>query len=465
MSTKFPKEFLWGASSSAYQFEGGYDTDGKGLSVQDLDNQYYPKDITDFKVASDHYNHWKEDVALMAEMGFKSYRFSIAWTRILPDGDGEVNQKGIEFYNNLIDELLKHNIEPIITMYHFDLPAALQEKGGWQSLETVKAFEKFGRVLFENFGSKVKYWLTINELNVIIMAGHIIGVVNNKEEWEKVRWHVFHNLNLAQAKAINLFRKMVPNGKIGPAPNISDVYPASSKPADNSASFNFNVLRNWLFLDIVCKGQYNPFFLKLIKKQGYEFNPSEADMQEIRSAKPDFVALNYYSTLTVEMMEKDEKVGDKVDQQIVMGIPGFGKAVKNPNLEKTQFGWEIDPIGFKNTLKAVYDRYNLPILITENGIGAREQLTAEGKVHDDHRIEYYTKHFKQMAQAIDEGVEMIGYNPWSAIDLVSTHEGISKRYGFVYVNRDEFDLKDMKRYRKDSFYWYQNVIKTNGSEF
>ncbi|QBQ07767.1 6-phospho-beta-glucosidase [Spiroplasma gladiatoris] len=465
MISKFPKDFLWGASTSAYQFEGAYNVDGKGLSVQDFIGKHYPKDITDFKVTSDHYHRYKEDVEMMAKMGLKAYRFSIAWTRIIPDGNGEINQKGIEFYNNLIDELIKYNIEPIVTMYHFDLPDNLNKIGGWKAKETTEGFLKFAKAIFTSFKDKVKYWITINELNVMILSGHVINMVDDLEEWNRIKFDVLHNLNMAQAKVINLFRDIVPNGKIGPAPNISAVYPASSKPEDQNAKFNFSMLRNWTFLDVICRGSYNPFYLNFLKKQGYNFNPSQEDLAILRSAKPDFISFNYYSSSTVEHMGIDEKNTNLNDQQKGYEIPGYGKTVQNPNLLKTQFGWEIDPIGLKNTLKELYDRYNLPLLISENGIGARDVLTSDFKIHDDYRIEYYNQHISEMAKAIDDGVEMLGYCPWSAVDLVSTHEGISKRYGFIYVNRDEFDLKDLKRYPKDSFFWYKTLIENNGSDF
>ncbi|WP_027063301.1 glycoside hydrolase family 1 protein [Mesoplasma seiffertii] len=462
---KFPKDFLWGASTSAYQIEGAINQGGKVPSIMDRfdERDSYPKGITGFKVASDHYNKWREDVSMMAEMGFKSYRFSISWPRIIKNVKGDVNEEGIKFYSDLIDELLKNNIQPVVTMLHFDTPDFIDEIGGIDSHDFGKLFEHYAKVLFENFGSRVKWWLTINELNMFAIAGQIIGVISEKSQATK--WQIMHNLNVAQARAIRLCKKMLPDAKIGPAPNIASVYPASSKPEDYQAKLNFDQLRNWIFLDIVCFGDYSNWFKNFLKSINQEIDITAEEKEILKDSKPDFIAFNYYTTMTVANITMEEYLESKnqpADQQSKLVIPGIGKSVKNENLEKTQFGWEIDPLGFKNTLKEVWDRYKLPIMITENGIGARDVLTKDNKIHDDYRIEYYQKHISSMANAIADGVEMIGYMPWSAIDLVSTHEGISKRYGFVYVNRDEDDEKDMKRYRKDSFFWYKDLIKNNG---
>ncbi|ATZ21389.1 glycoside hydrolase family 1 protein [Mesoplasma tabanidae] len=464
---KFPKSFLWGASTSAYQIEGSIKQGGKVESIMDTfdERQSYPKGITGFKTASNHYKHWKEDIALMAEMGFKSYRFSISWPRIIKNVKGDVNLEGIKFYNDLIDELLKNKIEPIVTMFHFDTPNFIEEVGGLDSSNFGKLFESYSKVLFENYGSKVKYWLTINELNMFALVGQTIGVIS--ENSKATKWQIMHNLNVAQARAIKLCKQMLPNAKIGPAPNIATVYSASSKPQDYTAKLNFDQLRNWIYLDIVCRGDYSEWFKNFLKATNEELFITPEEVELLKTAKPDFIAFNYYSTLTVEhatVAEYEKSLKTPADQQSGLVIPGVGKTVKNPNLEKTQFGWEIDSIGLKNTLKEIYDRYQLPMMITENGIGARDVLTDDNKIHDDYRIEYYQKHIIAMSDALKDGVDLIGYTPWSAIDLVSTHEGIGKRYGFVYVNRDEFDEKDMKRIRKDSFYWYKDVIKTNGKK-
>lgn len=460
----FPRDFLWGASTSAYQVEGAWNEDGKGPSV--IDMKKHPEGTSDFKVASDHYHRYKEDIALFAEMGLKAYRFSIAWTRIYPNGTGEINQKGIDFYNNLINELLSYNIEPIVTMYHFDLPYALQQKGGWSNRETIDAFENYARTLFTYFGDRVKYWLTINEQNMMILHGSAIGTLDpNMKNPQKELYQQNHHMFLAQAKAINLCHEMCPNAKIGPAPNISAVYPASSKPEDIMAAYNFSSIRNWLYLDVPVFGRYNSVAWRYMEEKGYTPTIQKGDMEILESAKPDFIAFNYYATVTVAENKSNASDENSIgDQQIAIGEPGFYRRVDNPYLEKTQFGWEIDPVGFRNTLRELNDRYHLPLLVTENGLGAYDKLEEGDIVNDDYRIEFLRKHIEQARLAITDGVNLIGYCPWSAIDLVSTHQGFSKRYGFIYVNRDEFDLKDLRRIKKKSFYWYKNVIATNGEK-
>ncbi|GEA29644.1 glycoside hydrolase family 1 protein [Clostridium diolis] len=461
----FPKNFLWGASTSAYQVEGAYNEDGKGLSVQDTKEPF--PGTPDFKVSSDHYHHYKEDVALFAEMGFKTYRFSIAWTRIIPNGIGDVNPKGIEFYNNLINELLSHGIEPLVTMYHFDLPDALQREGGWSNRKTADAFVNYAKVLFENFGDRVKYWLTINEQNMMILHGGAIGTVNDGvENVEKELYKQNHHMMLAQAQTMKLCHNMCPKAKIGPAPNISSIYPASSRPEDILAASNQSSIRNWLYLDMAVHGRYNPIAWSYMVEKGIEPTIEDGDMEILKGGNPDFIAFNYYCTGTAEESKIDDKEVSTQggDQQIAVGDLGVYKGASNPNLEKTQFGWEIDPIGFRNTLREVYERYNLPIIITENGLGAYDNVEENDTINDDYRIDYLRKHIEQARLAITDGVDLIGYCPWSAIDLISTHQGFKKRYGFIYVNRDEFDLKDLRRIRKKSFFWYKKVIETNGEE-
>lgn len=461
----FPKDFLWGASTSAYQVEGAWNEDGKGPSVIDMKSN--PKGTSDYKVASDNYHRYKEDIALFAEMGFKVYRFSIAWTRIFPNGIGEINEKGLEFYNNLINELVKNNIEPIVTIYHFDLPYALQQKGGWSSRETIDAFENYAKTLFQHFGDRVKYWLTINEQNMMILHGTAIGTVDaNMENPQKELYKQNHHMLLAQAKVMKLCHKLCPNAKIGPAPNITSVYPASSKPEDVLAAQNWSAIRNWLYLDMAVYGRYNSAAWSYMEEKGYAPTILEGDMDILKAAKPDFIAFNYYATSTVAESKNDasDRMAREGDQHIIIGEAGVYRGAANPNLQKTEFGWDIDPVGFRNTLRELYDRYNLPLIVTENGLGAMDKLEEGDIINDDYRIDYLRKHLEQAKLAITDGVDLIGYCPWSAIDLVSTHQGSSKRYGFVYVNRDEFDLKDLRRIRKKSFYWYKKVIASNGKD-
>ena len=468
----FPEWFLWGASTSAYQVEGANLEDGKGPSVQDV--KKVPEGTSELDVCADHYHRYQEDVALMAEMGLKAYRFSIAWSRVLPQGTGAPNPKGIAFYHNLIDACLAHNIEPIVTMYHFDLPAALEEKGGWSNRDCVDAFVEFSRLLFTEYGSKVKYWLTINEQNMITLVGALIGTTAAPSSENPLQdlYQQNHHMLLAQAKAMVLCHEMLPSAKIGPAPNIGLVYPKTCRPEDVLAAQNFNAIRNWLYLDMAANGYYNSIVWSYLEDHDALPRILDGDMEIMRKAKPDFLAFNYYNTVTVEadaamLGQGEAKAADSgkvADQQSGTDIPGAFQGTANGFTPKTEFGWEIDPQGFRATLREVWSRYHLPMLITENGLGAYDTLEADGTVHDPYRIAYLRDHIAQMRLAITDGVEMVGYCPWSAIDLISTHEGIRKRYGFIYVNRDEFDLKDLKRYRKDSFYWYKKVIDANGAD-
>lgn len=464
----FPKDFLWGASTSAYQVEGAFNEDGKGLSVQDVSK--HPEGTTDFKVTSDFYHNYKEDIKLFSEMGFKAFRFSIAWTRILPNGIGEINEKGIKFYDNLIDELLSYGIEPIVTMYHFDLPVEIEKKGGWSRRETIDDFENYAKILFERFGDKINYWLTINEQNMMILHGSVLGITgDNGENPGKKAYQQNHHMLLAQAKAMKLCHNMCPKAKIGPAPNISCVYPATSKPEDALAASNFSSIRNWLYLDAAVFGRYNSTAWSYMEEKGCTPVIEEGDMDILKDAHPDFIAFNYYASATVAESIRD-KTNDKpkfvvnIDQQASFEELGVVKGITNPNLEKNEFGWEIDPVGFRNTLRELNERYDLPLIVTENGLGAFDKLEDGDIVNDDYRIDFLRKHIEQGKLAINDGVKFFGYCPWSAIDLVSTHEGCSKRYGFVYVNRDEFDLKDLRRIKKKSFYWYKDVIKNNGNQ-
>jgi len=459
MTHTFPDNFLWGASISAHQTEGAYQEDGKGLSVQDT-RQRDNHAIADFKVASDHYHHYKEDIKLLAEMGINVFRFSIAWTRIFPDGRGAVNELGLQHYSDVIDELLKYQIQPFITLNHFDLPQALEDEGGWGVRSTVDAFVHYAETVFQAYGDRVKNWLTINEPNIMLLVDKkILG----KEIPIQEKYQQFHHLMIAEKYAFKRCHELITDGKIGPVPNISLVYPATSKPIDNQAALYFNSVRNWAYLDFSCFGRYNTVFKDYLKQNDVQIMFAPEDEALMKTAFPDYIAMNFYTTVTVEKpLAKKEMANGISDQQSEDIMEwGFYKGFTNPYLQKNEFNWTIDPLGLKTTLQTLYDRYNLPIIITENGLGAKDELTDDGAIHDQYRIDYLMQHIEQCGAAIEAGVDLIGYSPWSAIDLVSVHEGISKRYGFIYVDRTEKDTKEMKRYKKDSFYWYQDVIQTN----
>ncbi|WEV60671.1 glycoside hydrolase family 1 protein [Streptococcaceae bacterium ESL0729] len=456
---KFPDNFLWGGSTSAYQVEGAWNEDGKVPSVQDM-REPFPG-TSDYKVATDHYHRYKEDVKLFAELGLNSYRFSIAWTRIIKE-DGSINEAGLKFYDNLINELISQGIEPIPTVYHFDLPYWISQKGGWQNRETIDLFVDYCEVLFDNFGDRVRYWQTINEQNIHVFMS---ALMDGKDYSWRETFQGNHHMLVAQAKAMKVYHEGKYPGKIGPAPNISCVYAASESPEDQMAAEYAAAFRNWLFLDAAAYGTYNPQALSIMRKLNAVPYMTDEDLEIMRENTADFIAFNYYSSMTVKASDGDTKI-KKGDQQLGFVVPGIFEAVSNPKLEKTEFsGWEIDPLGLRITANQMYSRYGLPLLITENGLGQADELTEDGKIHDDYRIDYLDKHIKQVSALINEdGVEMIGYCPWSVIDLISTHEGYKKRYGFIYVNRDDFDLKDLKRIKKDSFYWYKNVIEANAIE-
>lgn len=322
-------------------------------------------------------------------------------------------------------------------MYHFDLPQALQEKGGWYNRETVDAFARYADVLFDEYGSKVKYWLTINEQNLMILQGAALGTLDEKlVNQKKNLYQQNHNMLVAQAKVMNSLHNKIPGAKIGPAPNIAVIYPATSKPEDILAAFNYNAIRNWLYLDMAARGEYNTLAWRYMEEKGYAPEILPGDMDILRSGKPDFIAFNYYTTQAVEASR-----GDGTDEV----IRGGNKLLKS--------GEDGVHRGAAND--------HLPLLITENGLGAFDKLDENGEINDDYRIDYLRRHLEQMQLAITDGVEVFGYTPWSALDLISTHQGCSKRYGLIYVNRDEFDLKDLKRIRKLSSYWYADVIKNN----
>lgn len=462
--SEFPENFLWGASTSAYQVEGANLIDGKGPSCQDI--KTVPEGTSDLSVCADHYHKYKEDIALMGEMGLKTYRFSIAWSRILPEGTGKINPKGIEFYNNLINECLKYDIVPFVTMFHFDMPAALDARGSWGNPDSVQWFVEFAKVLFEEFGDRVKYWLTINEQNMLTLAGSVIGTLHLPQDCSNEMKEIYqqnHHMLVAQAKVMALCHEMIPDAKIGPAPNISLVYPASCRPEDVIAAQNCNAIRNWLYLDASVYGAYNHIVWAYLKAHDACPEFAQGDEEALKNGKPDFIGFNYYNTATCQESDGTETEDPVADQQTTGGVAGLYRAFRNTHLSMTEFGWEIDPVGFRATIREMYSRYRLPMVVCENGIGAYDKLE-DGRVHDVYRIQYLREHIEQIQLAISDGCEMLGYCPWSAIDLISTHEGMVKRYGFIYVDRDEFDLKSLDRYRKDSFYWYKKVIKSHGQD-
>ena len=475
--SRFPKDFLWGASSSSAQIEGAYNVDGKGLTNWDV-RKINPGSCS-FHYASDFYHHYKEDIGLMAEMGFKAYRMSISWARILPEGEGEINQKGLDFYKDVFNECHKYNIEPIVTIFHFDLPLTLQQKyGNWLNTNMEKAYLNYCRILFENYKDDVKYWLTYNEQNMLIFFGAIDMLGDGSVKNPNDLYNEAHRQIVAQAKAIHLCHEMCPNAKIGPAPNITTCYPKTSSPKDYLAALNMDDLRNNFYLDPLVFGVYPKSVERYFKLNDIILNTTEEEFEMMRTCHPDFIGFNCYSNTTVEHLDyykQDFSALQNADNRkksyliALSEKPGVGKSVKNEYFEvNTIDGKLFDPHCIRVTARRLTDRYRLPVMITENGYGREDILEVDGTIHDTYRIEHLRRTIEEMAIGIEEGADIMGYCPWSAIDLVSTREGITKRYGFVYVDRDENDEvaknSEMKRYKKDSFYWYKQVIASNGEK-
>lgn len=459
--------FLWGASSSAFQIEGAWNEDGKGMSVADY-NSFKKSDFqADTKVASDFYHKYKEDIKLMKELGIKIYRFSFSWSRIIPDGDGKINEKGLEFYHNVVDELLENDIIPFVTLYHFDLPFNLVEKyNGWESRETVYAFERYAKICFESFKDKVKFWQPHNEQNLMIRVNERMNLYTG-DNIEQKRFQMDYHMSLAHALSIIACKNIIRDAKIGAAISATLTYPKTNKPLDVwSAKMNDNFKTNYL-IDMHVYGDYPKYYYNYLNTINVKIKKEVDDEKILKESKMDFLAVNYYRTLCSEYYYENnqDEIGIRVegDNAVDFHQKGYFKIVKNDNLETSEYGAQIDPLGLRIVLNDYYEKYRLPIIITENGLGAHDVLE-NGEINDDYRINYIKEHIIACKQAIDDGVELFGYCPWSFIDLLSSHQGFKKRYGFIYVDRDEFDTKDLKRIKKKSFNWYRKIIKTNGND-
>ncbi|WP_380182132.1 glycoside hydrolase family 1 protein [Kalamiella sp. sgz302252] len=463
----FPADFLWGAATAAYQVEGAFDRDGKGVSVQDAKN--HCNAFHDTSVTSDHYHRFREDVALMKELGLKSYRFSIAWTRIYPDGV-TLNQPGIAFYHQLIDVLLENDITPLITLYHFDHPQALQERySGWYSDRMIDDFLRFAETCFRSFGDRVRHFMTICESNNVVLYPDLIGGVPQGVEVETWRFQVSRVMALANARVIKLCRQLLPQASIGPCIGYAVAYPATCAPEDVLAALNEDEFRTFYPLDLLCLGRQNPAVVSFFARRGLDIRLPPDELAEIGSVKPDFIAFNYYqSDVAKHCPEESRQQQPDFNPDGQQGgftypaFPGLYAGDSNPYLPRNDWDWEIDPVGLRIACRRLYDRYQLPLMITENGLGARDTL-ADGEIADLYRIDYLQKHLVQMRLAMAEGVPVLGYYAWSFMDVMSTSNGYGKRYGFVYVDREDKDLKTLKRFKKASFYWYQNVIESQGS--
>lgn len=465
----FPDNFMWGASTSAFQVEGAWHEDGKWMSVADFNSLRRSAVQADSRVASDFYHHWEEDIDLMAGLGLKIYRFSIAWTRIIPDGEGEVNQAGIDFYNKVIDRLVEKGIQPFVTLYHFDLPYALVENyDGWLSRKTVYAFEKYARVCFESFGDRVKYWQVINEQNLMARVNERMNIeTDDSHEADRMRAQMDYHMCLAHALAMKACHELVPGGMAGPAVSSTCTYPLTNKPMDVYAAKMNDCFKTRYLLDMHFHGKYPGYYMRYLKELDIVPEVLEGDEEILRHGKPDYIAFNYYRTLCASYLPADEEhpKGTRRYRRNEVDFDQFGYCQDevNENLKASEYGAQIDPLGLRMVLLDYYERYGVPLLITENGLGMAD-VEVNGKIHDSYRIDYLREHIKACGDAIDDGVELLGYALWSFIDLLSSHQGFRKRYGLVYVDRTDMDLKTLRRIPKDSYYWYKKVIASNGTD-
>ncbi len=473
------KDFLWGGALAAHQFEGGWDAAGKGPSVIDVMTagaHGVPREITETIEADkfypnheaiDFYHHYKEDVALFAEMGLKCLRTSIAWTRIFPNGDeAQPNEAGLKFYDDLFDELLKYGIEPVITLSHFEMPLHLaREYGGFRNRKVIDFFAKFAEVCFERYQTKVKYWMTFNEINNQMDTNNPIFLWTNSgvivkpgERAKEVMYQVAHNELVASAKAVMIGKKINPEFQIGCMVSHVPIYPYSCDPADIMAAEEA-MHQRFFFPDVQVRGYYPNYALKEFEREAYQLDIRSEDLNILAKGTVDYVAFSYYMSTVVKADVENDNLGNVVNG----GLPN---GVENPFIESSDWGWAIDPEGLRYTLNRLYDRYQLPLFIVENGFGAIDELEADGSIHDAERIDYLRKHIEAIEKAVDyDGVELMGYTPWGIIDVVSFTTGeMKKRYGMIYVDRDNEGHGTMKRYKKDSFAWFKQVIETNGEK-
>lgn len=469
----FPKGFLWGGATAANQLEGAYDEGGRGLANVDViphgkdrwavmagqkkmlspeTGYYYPA-----MTGIDFYHHYKEDIALFAEMGFKAYRMSIAWTRIFPTGEEEEpNEEGLRFYEAVFKECHKYGIEPVVTLCHFDCPIHLIEKyGGWRNRKMIGLFAKYAKTLFERFDGLVKYWITFNEINMILHlpfmgAGLYFEEGDNEEE---IKYQAAHHELVASALVTKIAHEVNPENKVGSMLAAGETYPYTCDPRDVLAAYDVN-RENYFFVDVQSRGYYPNYALKKFERDGLNIQMTDDDQILLKENPVDYITISYYSTHTVSHDMSEDTTDGNV----------FG-TLENPYLQKSEWGWQIDPIGFRTTLNALWDRYQKPIFVVENGLGAKDVVEKDG-IHDDYRIDYLRQHIQEMEKAIDEdGVDVIGYTPWGCIDLVSASTGeMSKRYGFIYVDKQDDGTGTYQRMKKDSFDWYKHVIETNGEE-
>lgn len=479
MAKRFPEGFLWGGATAANQLEGGYNLGGKGLSTADM-IPFIPKDERDgdnavhitseqfeeaFKEDSkklypkrwgvDFYHHYKEDIALFGEMGFKTFRLSISWARIFPNGDDlQPNEEGLQFYDNIFDELAKYNIEPLVTLSHYEMPAALVKKyNGWIDRKVVNMFTKYAETVFKRYRNKVKYWLTFNEINAIALAPYNGGglITDRFENIEQAIYQALHHQFIASATAVKLCREINPNAKVGCMLARLETYPETCNPQDVLKTLKQEQM-NFFYTDVQVRGYYPNFIKEYFRENNINIIMEETDEDTLLQNKVDYISFSYYMSL----VESAGPHGERAPGNLFSGL-------KNPYLESSDWGWQIDAVGLRVTLNKLYDRYQVPLFVVENGLGAIDTPDDNGMIQDDYRINYLREHIVQMREAISDGVELMGYTSWGPIDIISVSTSeVSKRYGFIYVDIDDYGNGSFKRTKKKSFEWYKEVINSNG---
>lgn len=477
----FPKGFLWGGATAANQFEGAWNIDGKGENVPDhirggavdtprlWDREIDPDIYYPSHESVDFYHHYKEDIALYGEMGFRCFRLSINWARIYPHGDDEQpNRKGLEFYHNVFRECRKYNIEPLVTISHYELPWSLSVRyNGWTGRPVIDAFVKYAVTLFQEYKDEVKYWLTFNEINVGVQPlGRVLGLGMTAEDHKSMfkaeetpeeasnRFTALHNQFVASAKAVQAGHSINPDFRTGCMIASSMIYPYTCNPDDVLETQEEMNMRNWFCGDVQVRGHYPYYAKRYFRDHNITVRTEPEDDAVLREGTVDFYSFSYYMSSTAT-----------TDPKVLKTAGNMFTGVQNPYLRASDWGWPIDPQGLRIYLNEVYGRYEIPLMVVENGLGAVDERSEDGKFHDTYRINYLREHIKAMSEAIDDGVDLMGYTMWGCTDLVSASTGeMKKRYGFVYVDKDNDGNGDLHRERKDSFYWYKKVIASNGED-
>ncbi|OIL68691.1 6-phospho-beta-glucosidase [Oenococcus oeni] len=471
---KLRNDFLWGGAVAAHQLEGGWNEGDKGISIADIataGTNDKPREITDGILkdqfypnheAIDFYHRYPDDIKIFAELGINAFRTSIAWSRIFPNGDEErPNEKGLEFYDKLFDELLENGIEPVVTLSHFEIPYHLVTKyGGWRNRKLIKFFVRFAKTVFTRYKNKVRYWMTFNEINnqPAINKGSLLTnsglLLKKNENAEKLMYQASHYEVVASALAVQIGHQINNNFKIGAMIAMVPIYPASSDPKDIFKAQRAMQARYW-FADVQAKGQYPKWLVKYQEDSNFDLDITLEDLDVLKAGKVDYIGFSYYMSMTIKSKE-NEPANYKYEEE--------RDIVNNPNIPTSEWGWQIDPKGLRYSMNWLNDKYGLPLFIVENGLGAVDEINHNHQIHDDYRINYLKDHIEQMEIVVaDDGIDLIGYTPWGFIDLVSAGTGqMSKRYGLIYVDKDDSGNGTLNRYKKDSFFWYKKVIESNG---